>query len=388
MSRKSSFQLRKKLGSYYTGKTVAVAGGAGFVGVQLVRLLSGLVGSGGRVIVLDDYSRGGNVVEANNVEYGFITGPGYYYPYELVGSDLAGPSIRIGGHGVDVSDWKRYSFLLDGVDAFFNLAAVVAGVLHNQNHHLQMYDDNIRVLAGPLRACEQAGVPAFFQTSSVCVYSEDHQSPCLESAGWGGDPNPANAGYAEAKRDGERAAIWSNIDRVVIGRPSNIIGPYDYFDEMAHVVPAFVKRAIETDGDFVVYGTGMETREFIHSWDVATGMASALAFGKDRQAYNIGTDSSNQISMLDLARKINEFVHIVYPGKSGERKMVPNSTAGGGDMRRYSNAGKLRSLGWEHVVDLDSAIQSVVLEYINRIVGLGYNDPYNWYAYYGEAENV
>lgn len=376
MSKKHSLtQLRKKLKSIYVGERVAVAGGAGFVGVQLVKLLTDLVGPTGEVLVLDDFSRGGNVVDSDNISYAFRAGRDMYWPYELEDSETARRWAGVRRPGCDVSKPRQYSYLLEDIDVFFNLTAVVAGVLHNENNHLQMYDDNIRVLTGPLRACEQAGVRAFFQTSSVCVYAEDHQSPCQESNGWGGEPHRANHGYAEAKRDGERAAIWSNIDHVVIGRPSNIIGPHDYFDDRAHVVPAFIERAVTTEGDFQAYGSAVVQREFIYSWDVAMGMLTALTFGIDREAYNIGTGGDNAITMLSLATKIISIVNASM-GKTGpERRVVFDNSVGGGDEKRYSDADKLRKLGWNHGIDLDQALNNSVQEFLFRG---GWKDPNYW----------
>jgi GDP-L-fucose synthase len=372
-SRHFSAPSKQRLDEYYNDKVVAVAGGAGFVGVQLVTLLADLVGPTGKVFVFDDFSQGGNIVSRDNVYYTFRTGRESYWPYEMYVGEEA--RRRVIWPGCDVSN-TIFSCMLEEVEIFFNLTAVVAGVLHNQNHHLQMYDDNIRVLASPLRACKQAGVPAYFQTSSVCVYAEDHQSPCDEEEGWGGPPHEANAGYAEAKRDGERMALWSDIDRVIIGRPSNIIGPHDYYGSKAHVVPAFIERSVTTDGTFQAYGSGTVQREFIYSWDVAVGMLYAMAFGEDRKAYNIGAGGDNVITMLSLASKINQIVaHTMNTGKDPNRRIVFNQDFGGGDDKRYSNADRLRALGWKHTIDLNTALGMIVREFLFRG---GWKDPSYW----------
>lgn len=370
---------RKKLREYYGMKRVVVAGGAGFVGMQLVRLLADLVGSKGEVIVLDDFSRGMNIVEAGNVSYAFRAPHTSYVPYELTDWETSRRWVSATRSGCDISRPDRYSYLLDDIDIFFNLTAAVAGVLHNEGNHLQMYHDNISVLTAPLRACEEAGVPAYFQTSSVCVYAEDHQSPCDESAGWGGDPHPANAGYAEAKRDGERAALWSNIPHVVIGRPSNVIGPHDYFDGRAHVIPAFIHRSVTTDGDFQAYGSATAQREFIFSWDVAMGMLYALAFGETRTVYNIGTGGDNMITMLTLATKINHMVGLSMHGVDPERRVIFDNSIGGGDEKRYSNSDRLRELGWKHTVGLNRALDYAICEYLYRG---GWIDPDYWRLVY------
>jgi GDP-L-fucose synthase len=227
-----------------------------------------------------------------------------------------------------------------------------------------MYADNIKVLASPLRASEQAGVPHYLQTSSVCAYAEDHQSPCDESKGWGGEPHPSNAGYAEAKRDGERMVQWSSLEHAVIVRPSNIVGPYDYYDDRAHVVPAFIKRAIEEDDDkFRAYGSATVQREFINSIDVAEGMMYALALGSNKEAYNLGCNGSNTITMLSLAHKI---LQLVDSERNGERHVVFDNARGGGDVKRFSNTSKMHELGWQHRYSLNTSLAMAASEYISR----------------------
>jgi GDP-L-fucose synthase len=343
---------------FYKGQKVAVFGGAGMIGHLLV---AKLLEAGAEAYVIDDFSRGKASVDGAK-----------YIQQKKYGSNPDG-SIYITEwpvimEGPDAGDYRSYEDVLKDlkIAVAFNLAAAVAGVLHNQSNHLQMYDDNVRVLAGPLRACELAGVEHFLQTSSVCVYAEQHQRPCREECGFEGTPHEANAGYAESKRDGERMARWSNIPRVVIARPSNVIGLKDYYDDLAHVVPAFIKRAVEesSEEDFIAYGSSSVTREFIYSGDVAEGMMYALALGDDREAYNIGANGGNFVTMYTLASKILEYVERAT-GKPSGRKILFQSDRGGGDLLRYSDATKLRSLGWRHRVPLDTILKCMIEEYLS-----------------------
>lgn len=315
--------------SVYKDKTAIVLGGAGFIGYHLVgRLLK----EGARVIVVDDMSRGRSVnkharhlwAEVNHME-----------------------SM--------LSIFESYS-----PEYVFNLTAVVAGVLHNQGHHIQMYMDNTAVLFPPVIAAAQAGVPNYLQTSSVCIYSPENQNPCKEESGFDGVPHPANAGYAEAKRDGERAVMWSDLKRAVIVRPSNVVGWGDYYDDKAHVLPALIRRAFEEEGDELqLYGPPDTVREFIDAIDVATGMMTALAYGEDRQAYNIGVNGKGALTIRQLAEKVLSISHI-------EKKITSDESIGGGDPKRWSDASKLNALGWEPVVQLDDSIDQAINFYIHR----------------------
>ena len=315
----------------YKHRNVFVVGGCGFVGMQLVLLLKA---AGAQVSVIDDMSRGSTLF------------PGVWYVQRDAGS-----YNNIG----DIAD------LFKDADMVFNLAATVAGVLHNQSHHAEMYASNIRVLTAPVLAAKLAGVPAFLQTSSVCVYAPEYNNPSVEIHGMHGRPHPANAGYAEAKRDGERVAKWSGIERTIIVRPSNIAGPGDYFDDKAHVIPALVKRAFARENPFLLYGDASATREFIHPLDVAAGMMYALALGEPGEAYNIGCSRYNTITMGNLARDINSRI-----GRNVTLHV--DNSKGGGDQDRWADASKLRKLGWRHYFRLSEIIDQTIDDYKTRFL--------------------
>jgi len=357
--------LHRDVFDFYNGSKVVIVGGAGMVGHQLVGILRDI---GAKPIVIDNFSRGKNIL--SGVYYALRCPAG---GIDLVPGDDLRDQIKEGysvfGIDVGLPTIKSFYKVMEGSNAVFNLAAAVAGVLHNEKSHLQMFQDNANLQAGPLRAAELAGVPAFLQTSSVCVYAEHNQSPCLEARGHEGEPHPANAGYAHSKRVGEKLLEISKIPFGVIVRPSNITGEADYFDELAHVIPAFVKRAeeLKRGATFKAYGAAMIQREFIYSWDVAAGMLTALAKGENREAYNIGTsgaDRHNTVSMRTLASKIIDEVHRQLGRDKEEVRIMFDASAGGGDSVRYSDSRKLQALGWRHLVDLDNMIERVVDYYL------------------------
>jgi nucleoside-diphosphate-sugar epimerase len=351
---------------FYPGKRVAVIGGAGMIGHKLVEKL---LENSATVFVIDDFSRGKMIVPG--AFYGLMSSESARnLPHFVFSSDMPDPHLV---RGIDAARPWEYFYLLEDTDMVFNLAATVAGVLHNENHHAQMFQENASVLAGPLRASERAGVLRFLQTSSVCIYAEEYQSPCVEVYNFKGEPHPANAGYAEAKRDGERLLHWSKMPFGVIVRPSNVVGEYDYFDDLAHVIPAFIKRAAHLkDGEtFGAYGNPLVKREFIYSGDVAEGMMAAMAKGENREAYNVGVSThkyqTNTITMLTLATKCIEHVRKLQGKDPSNPHVKFDNTRGGGDSLRYSEGDKLRALGWAPDVNLDTAIHKTADYYLTKV---------------------
>lgn len=314
--------------AFWQGKRVAVTGGSGMVGSQLVPLLLAL---GANVVVLDDASRG----------HHFEQGAKY--------------------HRVDAGEYEACRYLFGGAFAVFNLAAYVAGVLHNQSHHTEMFERNVRLQTVPVLAAADCKVDHFVQVSSVCVYPTNLQAPCEEESGHVGEPHEANAGYAWAKRMGERAVAWSSLQHAVIVRPQNITGERDRFGPEAHVIPALIEKfaiAAEQGLDTVeVHGTGKEVREFIYSGDVAKGMLAAAQFGDHQEAYTLGTDGVTAVTISALVERIQtltktEHVRVKYTGGNA------------GDLERYSDATKAyRDLGWYAELPLSATLERVVSWY-------------------------
>lgn len=302
--------------SFWNDKTVCVVGGAGLVGTELTTLL---LQEHARVTVLDDFSRGKTWM----IGAQYITG--------------------------DAGDRSKCEETFKGADVVFNLAARVGGVLYNQTHSAEMFHENIRLQTVPVIAAREVGVKYFLQCSSVCVYEESRQNPCIET--WlGGEPNPANAGYAWAKRMGERVARWSGLEHCVVARPANMYGIYDYFDDRSHVIPALIKKCLNDDV-IRVRGTGQEVREFLYATDAARGMLVALEQGEPGAIYNIGSDGANSCTISELAYTIREIL--------GVDKPIEFIGGSGGDLRRIVNGDKLMRLGWQPEVSLQQGLRTV-----------------------------
>lgn len=290
--------------TFYANQRCVVTGGCGMVGSHLVEAL---LAAGAYVLVLDNYARGKQRLKEAQYIYGDA------------------------GHERTCIEAFRGAF------AVFNLAAHVAGVGYNQRHQTEMFEKNIRLQTAPMVAAAAVNVPHVLQTSSVCVYAPAHNHPAKEESGHVGEPHVANAGYAWAKRMGERAAVWAGLEHCVIVRPSNIYGPRDYFDDRAHVIPALIKKAIHEE-TIIVNGSGKEQREFIYVEDVARGMLTALEMGQHAGVYNLSTNGQTCTSIADL-------LWLIQQATETSAKPVQYTAAyDAGDAKRWSDARALSAL--------------------------------------------
>jgi nucleoside-diphosphate-sugar epimerase len=317
---------------FYQDQNVVVLGGAGFVGRHLCRLLEE---RGANVYVLDHFSRSGYAMAK-------------MFPYKFYCLDI------IRDHYIFSYELKKFAPF-----AVFNLAAAVAGVEYNQNHHNQMFLDNVQLQTMPVMVCERLDVPYFLQVSSACVYGEDANAPAIES-NLGGEPVGANAGYSWAKRMGERAVQWSNLKHAVIVRPSNIYGPGDWYDEKAHVIPKLIKGQIDGTAQ---YFASEAVREFIYVEDAAEGMLAALEFGGNKETYNLGTNGFTKISIGELHKEIARLTDTPLPPEIN----APFDT---GDVERYSDTLKINAF-WIHKTNLYNGLRKTVEAYASNRCGSG-----------------
>ena len=260
--------------SYWKNKRVLVTGGAGFIGSYLTELL---VEAGAKVTVADDLSRGSR---------------------SRIQSVLDQVRLR----QEDLFDYKNCLNACQGQEVVLNLAAKVTGIEYNRFHMADMFESNMKLQMNVLHAAADCGVERFLQVSTACIYPHDAKVPTPESEGERGAPEPTNEGYGLAKLMGEKLAHYYTREtktQVLIGRPFNAYGPRDHFDEKtSHVIPAIMKRILDGDNPVTIWGTGNQSRVFVHAKDLARGMMLIAEKAPAAQPINIGHDQEITIKEL------------------------------------------------------------------------------------------
>ncbi len=260
--------------SYWKNKKVLVTGGAGFIGSYLTELL---VEEGAEVTVADNLIRGSE-------------------------SRLQSVREKIRLQKVDLDDPKVCLKVTQGQAVVMNLAAKVTGIEYNRFHMADMFESNMKLQMNVLHAAAENKVKRFLQVSTACIYPHDANVPTPESEGERGSPEPTNEGYGLAKLMGERLARYYTQEKgigVVIGRPFNAYGPRDHFDEStSHVIPAIMKRILDGDDPVAIWGTGNQSRVFVHAKDIARGMMLITEKAPAATPINIGHDKEITIKEL------------------------------------------------------------------------------------------
>jgi UDP-glucose 4-epimerase len=183
--------------------------------------------------------------------------------------------------------------LFADTNVIFHLAAQ-AGVRASWGQSFDVYTQlNVTVLQRALEAARHADVLSrFVFVSSSSVYGDAEMLPTSEDQ----ILRPVSP-YGATKALGEHLCYLYHRNYglpVVMLRYFSVYGPRQRPDMAFH-------RAIEAamqSRDFVLYGDGLQTRDFTFVEDAVEGTIRAADGGHPGQAYNIGGGS--RISMLDV----------------------------------------------------------------------------------------
>ena len=270
----------------WKGTPVLVLGGAGMLGSHLVSVL---VERGAKVTVFDLLRRAGRE------EIKWVPTPGV----QCIQGDAG--SIE------DLRDAYIGMF-----PVVFNLAANVAGIVHNLASPAEMLADNVGIKLGVYCALSSlwnrghAVTELLLDVSTVCVTPAEAPIPTPESfvdplkGPWA--PESSNFGYGIAKLCGEFLSLHLPIPRVVIARPSNLYGPRDFFGPGCHVIPGLIQRIAGGENPLQLWGGGQQTRTFVYAADAALALLELAERAPHRTICNIGV--AEEVTIQEVAEAV------------------------------------------------------------------------------------
>jgi nucleoside-diphosphate-sugar epimerase len=246
-----------------------VTGGAGFIGSNLVGLLTQ---RGDEVVVLDDLSSG----------------------YR---ENLLPKATFIEG---DVRDGEAVQSASAGCSAIFHLAASVGNKrsIDDPRHDAEV---NLLGMVSVLEAARTNHIGKVVFSSSAGIFGELRTLPIDEE-----HPQDPDSPYGVSKLAAEKLALAYNklygMHNVCL-RYFNVYGPNQRYDAYGNVIPIFAERAL-TGRELVVFGDGEQTRDFVYVFDVAKANAAAAEHADVAGAFNLG--SSTRVTINWLAETIVE----------------------------------------------------------------------------------
>ncbi|MGV1869916.1 GDP-L-fucose synthase [Agrobacterium rosae] len=266
--------------------------------------------------------------------------------------------LTVGRDEVDLRNQAQVSAWManNKPQAVFLAAAKVGGILANDTRPAEFLYENLMIEANIIESSYRAGVEKLLFLGSSCIYPKFADQPITEDALLTGSLEPTNEWYAIAKIAGIKLTQAYRKQYgcdFISAMPTNLYGPGDNFDlTSSHVLPALMRKAHEAktrgDKDMTIWGTGTPRREFLHADDCADALVFLMKNYSDESHVNVG--SGEDISILDLTKLICEIVG--FEGEIKHDLSKPDGTP-----RKLMSVEKLRALGWEPEIDLNTGVK-------------------------------
>ena len=243
---------------------IFVSGGAGFIGSHLVDKLS----KNNHVIVFDNLLRGSKLINMNNIT-------------------LINKNIK---------NYNDVRIAMKGCDVVFHLAAFL-GVDEVAKNPIETMETESVGTFNVINSCIENNINKIVYASTSGIYGKVDIEKAVEEDF---QVSPSSS-YAIAKRYNEiylkSIFLEHKIDNFSL-RYFNIYGPRQ---DNRMVIPRFFDQALNGD-DIIVYGNGMQTRDFTFVQDTIDATIEISKKCKGSEIINI--TKGEDITILELANKI------------------------------------------------------------------------------------
>jgi UDP-glucose 4-epimerase len=322
-------------------KKHVIAGGAGFIGLNLARHL--LRDQQSQVVILDNHSNS--------------------HPKELKLLQIEQQSTgQLKSIKVDISDYQSLCSIVDDIDAkefavdggstVWHLAAnsdIPSGI---SNPAIDLRD-TFMTTYNLLRLCKERGVKKFIFASSSAIYGDHGETVIKEDTA----PLMPISNYGAMKLASEAicfAAKHDFLEDLYVFRFPNVVGT-----PATHgVIYDFVKKLKRDPSQLTVLGDGTQKKSYLHVNDLIRAMtylSETVDFKDETPIFNLGP-SQDSITVREIAEcvKANTSPNAVI--RYGEV-----SYGWKGDIPRFSyNIDKALSHGWQPKLDSRAAIELAV----------------------------
>jgi UDP-glucose 4-epimerase len=341
------------LKTFYTNKKIFITGGAGFIGHHL---LDKLVQQKAQVTVGDNLSSGNinnvlRVWKKNKIKY-VKKSWGYQ---------------ASGGHKfikIDFNDYKKTLYALDKSQIVFHLAARFGGRGYIDTHPADCCD-NFSINQNVFKAALKVGVDRVQFASTACVYPSDLQKNynskylLKEDDAFKNEWANADREYGWAKLMGEVTlrAFYNQYNlKSSITRYVTAYGPWE---NDTHAIIMLIRRAINQEDPYLIWGSGKQDRDFTYVDDIVSGTMLACSKITNANCVNLGT--SVRYTMTETVNSIFDILNW-HP-----KKIIFDKTKPEGVKTRALDIKKAKKLiGWQPKYSFQQGLKKTIEWFIKE----------------------
>jgi GDP-D-mannose 3', 5'-epimerase len=310
--------------------SVAVTGGAGFLGSHIVKKLED---EGREVSIVDDFSSGSL-------------------------RNLADAGVRRKCSVGDLRDYRFARRCLRGADTVYHFAAEVGSVsyLHGSNaRELAALQSNLIIDANVFKACQENGVRTVIFASSVSVYPFDEQLGSRVQFREEDSERKVNpeGGYGWAKYIAEKQLSLMPEVSYGIARIFHAYGKNIYLKpDRSQVIASLIRKAVRYPAeDFVVWGDGSQRRCFVYIEDALDALMRLEKHVVEHGSLTVNVGSTEETTVRELAERVIRLSKKDIPLRFDESKPT-------GALNRMPNLDRAkRVLGWSPTTSFSKGLK-------------------------------
>lgn len=269
---------------------------------------------------------------------------------------------------LNYNELKNY-IIKNNIKKIIHSAALVGGVHANTSLIYDFFSKNLEINLNILKACKEFLLNNSIFILSTCVFPAEGPFPLKEEMLHNGEPHFTNYGYAYAKRMlevGSRAMKQQYGINATCVIPCNFYGPNDNHNlNYGHVIPSLIHKcfiANNNNEDFIVWGSGLPEREFIHVNDLAN---TIKLINEEKQEY-----PSTIIVSSEKSYTIKQIVELIVSKMNFKGKIIFDQSKPDGILKKPSSNFLFnecfKNFKWTSLEEgIDSSIEYFIKNYPN-----------------------
>lgn len=314
-------------------KSILVAGGAGFIGSHLVDRL--IDEKPENLVVVDNFYLGEDKIR------------------NLSSAKSRFPSLKVYREDAAKMRLMKKNLKNESIEVVFNLAAIClpASLIKPK----WTYDTNVAIVSNLCELLRKDYFKTLIHFSSSEAYGDAEQVPMDES-----HPLKPTTPYGASKIASDHLILsyYNTFDiDVSIVRPFNTYGPRQNEGTYAGVIPLTIRRILRGESP-VIYGDGLQTRDYTYVTDVADAAVKVYQ-AKSTRGKVLNIASAKEISIKDLNSKIAKLMNC--------KKPIIYDKPRPGDVRRFigSNSLAKKIINYKPKVDFEEGLRHAINWYRN-----------------------